>query len=1016
MKGTSNHGRQAAACLICVFLLFGVFFSTPVNAAENLDAKIFVSYDFQEDFDMIFNCKIYTSGDFTNIRLSVTFDGKTEVINEPEFCDPATGFYRFVFRGVSAAEMTSIAKATLIANIGNTEYRSDVKQACIKDYAMALINYYDDTYNSDDNAKKLCTAYVDMLNYGAAAQKYFGKNTSNLANKDLTSAQQKMASSLPTSASSCYNKKDLSNATAEIQKIALSFENPVDLVVYSSFSSAPGSGVSAQISYTDSSNSTKTIKVPSSAFEYQQNDNLYRVEFKDIPLDSLTTPLTVVFKNNTKDISATITYSCESYAKSILGGSYDANVKDLVKKMLVYGDSAKAYAATLPTGCVTYRQFGAMGIYDASKTDNFEDYYPLIMTHDYANANNLPVEADKGAHYFAKYMNPRSYKGALIKTDTDWGKAKFTIDDKTIGNDSISKSLRIVQFPNGVITEGHCFLFSVEPSQPYQYKWTISGTNVFLGLDANISSVMPEYPGKDNVAAKTLINRSFPKDTELFEGDFKEKALYCIATSSKLRWARNDKGKESGIDQEEVIVINDTIEKNGKKYGVVDSATKPQWDWSDIWRVLKYPIDEETLHVKGGTFTTIVNTDHNDAYIHRGISIVRSNVLMEEVKHYLIGEEDQFPSDYNPSVNKWARYGRPYQGFFRLDHCAYVTLKNCLFSDHLRVDYYGTTKTTTAPYDYYAEFAACITIDGCTCAPITINHPKIKYSDSTGYMDELRWGTTGSNFCKDIRVINYSALSRIDAHKGTRGLTVKDSTMGYLGIVAVGFGEMNIENVTSYSENFISLRHDFGSAWFGDINITNCTWNLQDKNYSKGLIKVLYDCSDEFLYDPITINGETYYSSLPKNIHINGLTVDVSNMNDSEAGTFYSRGFNVFDQVMLHTGTVNESFIYTATRPQLSVWRAWMADKDYRENAFNIWGHPYMFPLKTTDDIYVDRLYIKCKTSMAGNEISGIFARNPNHININDAYFFTKSKDYTTMHLGENLKPGEKNINYIYTN
>ena len=50
-------------------------------------------------------------------------------------------------------------------------------------YANTMLSYY-------SNNAKMRTLLVDLLNYGASAQTFFGYNTANLVNKDLTEEQK----------------------------------------------------------------------------------------------------------------------------------------------------------------------------------------------------------------------------------------------------------------------------------------------------------------------------------------------------------------------------------------------------------------------------------------------------------------------------------------------------------------------------------------------------------------------------------------------------------------------------------------------------------------------------------------------------------------------------------------------------------------------------------------------------------------------------------------------------------
>lgn len=145
-------------------------------------------------------------------------------------------------------------------------------------------------------------------------------------------------------------------------------------------------------------------------------------------------------------------------------------------------------------------------------------------------------------------------------------------------------------------------------------------------------------------------------------------------------------------------------------------------------------------------------------------------------------------------------------------------------------------------------------------------------------------------------------------------MTVKDSTMGWLGILAVGYGTMHVENVKSYASNFITLRRDYGSAWYGDIEIINCTWDI-GTNYRPRLIFAQYMYNCQYGFD--TIDSGTkysdgkpflYYSQLPTNVTISGLTIDASDVTNS---TLYDEGIGIFSNIFGNPGsyTIDDKFL-----------------------------------------------------------------------------------------------------------
>ncbi|MDF9831885.1 hypothetical protein M2103_000089 [Ereboglobus sp. PH5-5] len=222
---------------------------------------------------------------------------------------------------------------------------------------------------------------------------------------------------------------------------------------------------------------------------------------------------------------------------------------------------------------VYYSEYGAAG---DGVTDDFD---AIIRTHAAANEKGLRVRADAGASY---YIGAAS-KTATIQTDTDWGDARFIIDDSKV---------------------------SVENR----------GKNVF-----NISSKLS--PVKIT-SVKTLRRNQASLGVTLPHA-----AFVVVTDSTTKRYIRMGLNKNNGSAQTDVFVVD----KNGN----MDGATPVIWDYNNITSMTAWPIDSGTLTVRGGHFTTIANqAESRYTYYARGVGISRSNVVVDGVTHVVTGELD----------------------------------------------------------------------------------------------------------------------------------------------------------------------------------------------------------------------------------------------------------------------------------------------------------------------------------------------------------------------------------------
>ena len=358
MTHVSAFGRKFLGLMLAIALILSMQTAT-VSAAPTMDLDVSFSAacSFEKDLNLVYYCKINADDNFINslskIRLRVSFQKFSDSTGSYTWenseitdytYDATTGKYRFEFKGICSDEMSNTVKCTLCANVGNQAYASVTKEFSVKKYAEAILQMYGS--KTDEESKKLCTLMVDMLNYGAAAQKYFGRNTRNLANSGLTDAQKALATQLPSTFESVKNVQPLSGSTATFKTVALSLLNTVDFITYVAFTNTPGNNVVAELSYPTVEGGTAVVKKKIKDCEYEEGKGRYRIVFDAIPSLYFKTPFTVVVKDNGKQISPTLTYSYESYVKAIVEGSdYSTEMKDLARCMLAYGEAANSYFA-----------------------------------------------------------------------------------------------------------------------------------------------------------------------------------------------------------------------------------------------------------------------------------------------------------------------------------------------------------------------------------------------------------------------------------------------------------------------------------------------------------------------------------------------------------------------------------------------------------------------------------------------------------------------------------------------
>jgi len=204
-----------------------------------------------------------------------------------------------------------------------------------------------------------------------------------------------------------------------------------------------------------------------------------------------------------------------------------------------------------------------------------DDIEAIAAAHAFANQQNLKVAADNGAIYYIGGKN----RTAVIQTDTDFGTAAFIIDDSEVKNRNESVFL---------VSSG------LKPYKPEKIST----------LKRNQEKIDVALPGT---------------------------SIIIVTNSNVKRYIRFGANQNNGSSQTDIFIAD--------KEGNVDLNAPIIWDFDQITDIKALPIDEKTLTIRGGRFTTIANkAESKYTYYSRGIAIRRSNVILEGLEHRIIGE------------------------------------------------------------------------------------------------------------------------------------------------------------------------------------------------------------------------------------------------------------------------------------------------------------------------------------------------------------------------------------------
>ncbi len=276
--------------------------------------------------DIALNYKVAGATNYTDVYMQFTMGDETVKVTDYTVDGD---FKVFTFRNLAPHRMIDEVTGTLYGT-------KDGKNAALATYTTSLATYCETIMPAEEEEDfELYALCRDILNYGAASQKYKSYKTNNLANKNLSAIDQTITA--PT-LYNCIDKeyKVISSPKAEWKSFGLYLDAAMDMRL--GFESNDViSDLSVKVEKSDGTVETLKNCIYRQNGKYFFNfDNFNVCETKDIFYFTL-------MRGNTA-VSNTVAYNVESYAY-LAKQSSDSALKLVTNAMMNYVNSAIEYKA-----------------------------------------------------------------------------------------------------------------------------------------------------------------------------------------------------------------------------------------------------------------------------------------------------------------------------------------------------------------------------------------------------------------------------------------------------------------------------------------------------------------------------------------------------------------------------------------------------------------------------------------------------------------------------------------------
>ena len=270
----------------------------------------------------------FTEVGYTNPSVVFTLDGRETTVSNYTV---SGNYYVFSLANIAPNQMNDTITAVLHATYDEVEYTGEPLTYSIAQYCYSMLG-------KDNTADNLRTLLVNLLRYGAAAQRYTGHRADALADAALTAEQAAWGTPGDPVLTSVSNGQyaTVDDPAVHWMGAALWLGNAVRMQFY--FTAESVEDITVQIKTGDDE-----VLLSATKNDFTRSGDYYVLTFSGLGAGQMSEAVYVTAYRNETAVSNTVRYSVESYACAKQNDS-DTNLAALVKAMMHYGNAAYAYS------------------------------------------------------------------------------------------------------------------------------------------------------------------------------------------------------------------------------------------------------------------------------------------------------------------------------------------------------------------------------------------------------------------------------------------------------------------------------------------------------------------------------------------------------------------------------------------------------------------------------------------------------------------------------------------------